>query len=121
MPFTLSNASQAAVLDRTTGAERQAFLTWLKDMLTGRIALSPLWNPAFHLWIWFAIALGIKALVEPIHHSTYPCFEAGTRCWCAGQDLYNPAVCPHDYRYAPACAVAMTPLALLPTWLGGLL
>jgi alpha-1,2-mannosyltransferase len=73
------------------------------------------------LWLALAVAAGIKAYVEPLEHTAYPCFEAGTRCWWQGADLYEATVCGHEYRYAPAIAVAMTPLAVLPTWLGGAL
>jgi alpha-1,2-mannosyltransferase len=73
------------------------------------------------LWLVLAVAAGVKAYVEPLEHTAYPCFEAGTRCWWQGEDLYEMAVCGHEYRYAPAIAVAMTPLAVLPTWLGGAL
>ena len=54
---------------------RRAVRQWVADLFAGRLRLSPLWNPAFHVWIWFAIALAIKAVVEPVLHSTYPCFE----------------------------------------------
>jgi hypothetical protein len=121
MQHAPQTTSRPAARDREVGVARRRPLAWMKDLLSGQIRLSPWWNPAFHVWIWFAIALTIKAVVEPVLHSTYPCFEAGTRCWWAGQDLYDAAICPHDYRYGPAFAMAMTPLALLPTWLGGLL
>ena len=73
------------------------------------------------LWLVLAAATAVKSYVDPIEHTAYPCFEAGTRCWWQGKDLYEATVCGHEYRYAPAIAAAMGPLVLLPTWLGGLL
>ena len=82
---------------------------------------SPLWITACCAWLALLLAVSIKSVVEPVEHSAYPCFEAGSRCWCEGKNLYEMAVCGHEYRYGPAFAVAMAPLAQLPTWLGGLL
>jgi hypothetical protein len=89
------------------------------------------WSPesaaarwTFHLaragWIALLIAVSVKALVQPVQHSVYPCFEAGGQAWWAGQDLY-PRTCEHEFRYGPACAMALAPLALLPGAWGGLL
>jgi len=82
---------------------------------------SPLWIAACCAWLALLLAVSIKCVLEPVEHSAYPCFEAGTRCWWEDKNLYEMAVCHHEYRYGPAFAVAMTPLALLPTWLGELL
>jgi alpha-1,2-mannosyltransferase len=82
---------------------------------------NPLWTLACCLWIALTLAVSVKALLDPVEHTAYPCFEAGTRCWWADKNLYSMAECGHEYRYGPAFAVLMTPLALLPTWLGGLL
>jgi hypothetical protein len=35
--------------------------------------------------------------------------------------MYDHHICPTDFRYGPLFAVALTPLAVLPTWLGGIL
>ncbi|MGA2035140.1 MAG: glycosyltransferase family 87 protein [Thermoguttaceae bacterium] len=71
---------------------------------------------AFLLWMALAIVVSAKTLIDPALHSTYPCFESGARYWWAGRDVYRD--CPHDFRYGPAFAVALGPLALLPTPLG---
>ena len=76
---------------------------------------------ACSLWLDLGIAVGVKVYLEPVLHSAYPCFEAGSRCWWNGESLYSIVVCGHEYRYAPAIAAAMVPLALLPTWLGSVL
>ena len=78
----------------------------------------------FHLarlaWIVLAITLSVKALLVPVDHSVYPCFEAGGRAWWSGESVY-PLSCEHQFRYGPVCAMALVPLALLPTPDGGLL
>ena len=76
---------------------------------------------AWLAWIVLACALSVKAVGWPDDHSVYPCFETGARLWWTGQDVYDPKVCPCDFRYGPACAVAFVPMALLPSQLGGLL
>jgi hypothetical protein len=76
---------------------------------------------AFCLWIALVVATGVKSYIDPIEHTAYPCFEAGTQCWWKGENPYDATICGHEYRYAPAIAAAMGPLVLLPTWLGGLL
>lgn len=72
------------------------------------------------VWISLAIALALKAVVAPLHHTTYPCFEAGTLCWWGDRDMYDYEVCRYEYRYSPTFAVLFTPFAMLPTWCGGL-
>ena len=76
---------------------------------------------AWLAWIVLACALSVKAVGWPDDHSVYPCFETGARLWWTGQDVYDPKVCTCDFRYGPACAVALLPMALLPSELGGLL
>jgi hypothetical protein len=72
-------------------------------------------------WLVLLVVLAVKAVVSPVEHTTYPCFEAGTRCWWAGENMYDFTVCQYEYRYTPVFAVLFTPFAWLPTWLGGLL
>ncbi len=81
---------------------------------------------ALLLWILFASALSIKDVFWAKAHSVYyPHYETGARLWWAGQDVYKVSPtykgCPFEFRYGPACAEALVPLALLPTPLGGLL
>lgn len=73
------------------------------------------------LWLSVAIALVAKAWLEPHEHTTYPCFEAGARCWFFGENMYEFAVCGHEYRYTPTFTAAFTVLGSLPTQLGGAL
>ena len=64
----------------------------------------------------------MKFAFWPEDHSVYyPCYETGGQFWSAGKDMYAPRVCPVDFRYGPAAAMALAPFAALPTWLGGLL
>ncbi len=75
---------------------------------------------AWLLWIMLACAVSVKAVLVPVKHSVYPCFEAGGRAWLAGIELY-PFCCEHEFRYGPVCAMALAPLARLPSAWGGLL
>jgi hypothetical protein len=82
------------------------------------------WSPlriAVALWIVLAVAMSVKCVVEPTVHSTYPVYEASGQWWLTGHDLYSADIAAVGFRYGPVFALAMTPLALLPTWLGGLL
>jgi hypothetical protein len=76
---------------------------------------------AVWLWIGFAVAVTGKTLIAPAVHTNYPCFESAARCWWAEQNMYDLRFTWGCYRYGPAFTVAFAPLALLPTWLGGLL
>ena len=77
---------------------------------------------ALAAWALFAVALAVNACVHPSKHTNYsPCFESGSKAWWNNQNMYDHHVVPDDFRYGPLFAMALTPLAELPTWLGGLL
>lgn len=78
-----------------------------------------LYQLAVWLWIGFAIAVSVKMVVSPLDHNNYLNFEDGGRAWWTDDGLYNSDEV--DFRYLPPFAVAMTPLAILPSWLGALL
>ena len=86
----------------------------------GRVAGPWPLRAAWLLWMVLACAVSVKAVMVPVAHSVYPCFEAGGRAWLAGIDLY-PFCCEHEFRYGPVCAMALAPLARLPSAWGGLL
>ena len=73
------------------------------------------------LWIALFVAVGIKNLVYPDIHNVYPCYEGAARTWLAGNDVYDLDTTGFIYRYGPAFAFSMTPLAMLPSALGSLL
>jgi len=73
------------------------------------------------LWIALFVAVGIKDLAYPDIHTVYPCYQDAALIWLAGGDLYDSATTGFMYRYGPAFAFSMTPLAVLPMALGGLL
>ena len=87
----------------------------------GRLAPATCRKIALAAWAVF-IALAVNACVHPSQHTNYsPCFESGCKAWWNGENMYDHHVVPSDFRYGPLFAVALTPLAMLPTWLGGLL
>ncbi len=105
---------------------------WKKTVLRAFRALPPdggppphshLHNFAVQLWIALAVAVSVKDLVAPTLHTNYPHFEYGARQWLAGEDMYERCDVGYvilDYRYSPAFAVGMVPLAALPARVGAL-
>ncbi len=78
-------------------------------------------GPVRGLWVLLAVVLSVKAILLPTRHTTYPCFEAGSRCWWAEKNMYDFHECGYEYRYSPTFAVAFSPLAAFPTAMGGVL
>lgn len=73
---------------------------------------------AMMAWLVFAIALVVKAMVEPVKHSVYPCFELAARGWAAEENIYEFW---RGFRYSPAFAMLFQAFAALPARLGGAL
>ena len=71
------------------------------------------------LWVVVAVVLTVKTIVNPVAHSVYPCYEAGTKCWWQAKEAYlgNSG---HDYRYGPLFATAAGAVIFLPSPLGPL-
>jgi hypothetical protein len=88
----------------------------------GRLAPATCNKIALAAWVLFAAALAVNACVHPSKHTNYsPCFESGCKEWWNNRNMYDHHVVRDDFRYGPLFAVALTPLAVLPTWLGGTL
>lgn len=66
-------------------------------------------------WIVLVVAASVKSIVEPRLHTVYTTFSGAARDWWSGHSLYVG----REFFYSPSFAVAMSPLALLPDWLGG--
>ncbi|MFZ1936310.1 MAG: glycosyltransferase family 87 protein [Thermoguttaceae bacterium] len=76
---------------------------------------------ALTLWACLAAAVCVKTAVSPHPRSVYPQFAASSYHWWADKSLYVnywPTEHIDGYRYSPTFAVAFTPLAYLPAWLG---
>ncbi|HXD89278.1 MAG TPA: glycosyltransferase family 87 protein [Urbifossiella sp.] len=75
------------------------------------------------LWLWCALAtaVGVKAIVSPTRHNVWPIFAAASQHWGLRLPLYAYYPRLDTYRYSPAFAVAITPLASLPLPIGGCL
>jgi alpha-1,2-mannosyltransferase len=73
---------------------------------------------AFRAWLIFAIGLTVKNVFSLHEHTNYPTYEYGARCLLDDINMYESE---QGYRYGPAFAVAMLPLAMLPTQLGSFL
>ncbi|HEV2969303.1 MAG TPA: glycosyltransferase family 87 protein [Pirellulales bacterium] len=70
---------------------------------------------AFGAWIALAVAASVKTIIEPQLHTVYTAFSHGSRDWWDGNSLYVDRA----YYYSPTFAIAMTPFAIFPDWLGG--
>src|SRR5208337_148979 len=103
--------------------EGNKVVKWIVDVL-GRglhaLRAAPL-QVGLTLWIALFVAVGIKSLVYPDIHTVYPCYQDAARIWLKGGDLYDSATTGFMYRYGPAFAFSLTPLAVLPMAMGGLL
>jgi hypothetical protein len=66
-------------------------------------------------WIVLSTAASVKTIIEPQAHTVYTTFSHAARDWWAGDSLYAG----REFFYGPSFAVAMTPFAIWPDWLGG--
>lgn len=73
------------------------------------------------LWGLLLALYGVKVWRQPFEHTVYPIFTAAADHWWQRVSLYSLYDGLDLYRYSPAFAVAMTPFALLPNWLGSVL
>ena len=75
------------------------------------------------LWLWcvLATAVGVKAIVSPTRHNVWPIFATASQHWQQHLPLYAYYPRLDTFRYSPAFAVAITPLASLPLPVGGCL
>ncbi len=73
------------------------------------------------LTVWFAVgmALTIRNLVHPDSHTVFPILVGGSVHWWADEPMYADYRPLDYYRYPPWFSVAVTPLAILGTQLGG--
>ncbi len=81
------------------------------------------------VWGGLLIGVAVHAARYPQSHTVYNIYGPAARHWWAGEDLYAPVVkgwweaghwvtTTDYYRYSPLFAVAVTPVALLPDFLG---
>jgi hypothetical protein len=66
-------------------------------------------------WIVLATAASVKTIIEPRLHTVYTAFSGASHDWWAEHSLYLGRA----FFYSPSFAVAMTPFAIWPDWLGG--
>jgi hypothetical protein len=77
--------------------------------------LDPWMRAAMIGWISLATAASIKTIIEPQAHTVYTTFSQAARDWWGGNSLYIG----REFFYGPSFAVAMSPFAIWPDWLGG--
>jgi hypothetical protein len=83
-------------------------------------ALSPAaWKLVLGAWLAVGVAVGVRTWHRPASHTVFPKLALGAEHWWADRPLYDEYP-PLDYfRYPPALAVAVTPLAALGLTAGG--
>lgn len=75
---------------------------------------------------WAAVLLfvSVRVFLAPAAKTVYPIFSASGRFWWTGTELYEPYR-PTDvqdgYRYSPTFAILVTPFAVFPDRIGGVL
>jgi len=71
------------------------------------------------LFSWSATLLGIAVYTyfNPDNHTVYPDYSNAAKNWWLRQNIYDNI----HYRYSPLFAIAMTPFAILPEPIGGVL
>ncbi len=73
------------------------------------------------LWLVLAAVIAVKTVQNPENHSTYPIYRNASLGWWNGVDVYDSMVFAGDYRYGPAFAMVLGPIAWLPNPFGALL
>ena len=92
-----------------------------RSSLLSPIAQREWLHRAIALWAVLAVAVSVKTIVQPDTHSVYMIFAAAARHWWSDVPLYTFYEGLDTYRYTPTFAIALTPLAVLPNSLGGVL
>jgi hypothetical protein len=86
-----------------------------------RAAPSPALRWALALWVAVGVAVAVRTLVQPEQHTVFPLLASSAVHWQDDLPLYVEYQ-PFDYfRYPPAFAVAIAPLAALGLRAGGIL
>jgi hypothetical protein len=75
---------------------------------------------AVSCWLMIALAVAVRTVVEPQHHTVVPILANSAEHWWTDRPLYADYKPLDYYRYSPAFAVAATPLWLLGGRAGGI-
>ncbi len=73
-------------------------------------------------WSAVFLVVSVRMFIEPDNKTVYPIFSASARLWWSGIDTYEPgrpADVQNGYRYGPTFAIAVTPFAIFPDAVGG--
>jgi alpha-1,2-mannosyltransferase len=79
---------------------------------------------AITIWCAVLLVVGVRVFLGPTKRTVYPIFSGSAQLWWNGEDLYEPGrpkTVQEGYRYSPTFAILMTPLAVLPDSVGGVL
>jgi len=79
---------------------------------------------AFLAWSLVLLFVSVRVFLSPAMKTVYPIFSASGEFWWAGAELYEPyrsTDVQAGYRYSPTFAILVTPFAVLPDNVGGVL
>jgi alpha-1,2-mannosyltransferase len=96
-------------------------LTSLHNWWRGRTRLE---LAAITIWCAVLLVVSVRVFLGPTKRTVYPIFSGSAQLWWNGEDLYEPdrpKSVQEGYRYSPTFAILMTPLAVLPDSIGGVL
>ena len=79
---------------------------------------------AFIVWTAVLLVVCVRVFIAPDKRTVYPIFSGSAQLWWSGLDLYEPHrpdTVQGGYRYSPTFAILVSPFAVFPDSLGGIL
>ena len=79
---------------------------------------------ALFIWSVLLLVVCVRVFFQPDQRTVYPIFSGSAQLWWSGEDLYEPdrpTTVQGGYRYTPTFAILLTPLAIFPDSVGGVL
>ncbi len=79
---------------------------------------------AIAVWCAILLVVSVRVFLEPAKRTVYPIFSGSAQLWWSGADLYEPHrpdTVQGGYRYSPTFAILLTPFAVFPDSVGGVL
>lgn len=95
--------------------------TWLSSCWESRTRWE---RTALIVWCAILLFVCVRAFIAPDRRTVYPIFSGSAQLWWSGADLYEPHrpdTVQGGYRYTPTFAILLTPFAVFPDSVGGVL
>jgi alpha-1,2-mannosyltransferase len=81
-------------------------------------------NVAWAAWIAIVVFLCVRTFIQPTSKTVYPTWSSTSDLWWSGGELYKPyrpLAAQGGFRYSPTFPILMTPFAVFPDAVGGVL